>query len=153
MANLYFEDLSVGTKLSCGEYEVTKEEIIQFASRWDPQVFHVNEDLARASLYGGVTAAASHTFCIFSLLGHRMPEKMMVMGLLGMEQMRFPNPVRPGDRLSLIAECVERRESRSRPTLGIVTTVAKLVNQHGVTVMEAKSNSMVERLRNPGSGA
>ncbi len=153
MTILYFEDVSVGMKISSEEYAVTKDEIVEFASRWDPQVWHVNEDLAQATLYGGLTAAASHTFAIFSVLGHTIPDRMKVMGLLGMEQMQFPNPVRPGDRLTLVAECVARRESRSRPTLGIVMRVAKLVNQHGLTVLETKMSYLVEKRRKPDSAS
>jgi len=145
MDTLQYEDIPIGTKFTDGEYELSKEEIVQFASRWDPQVFHVDEDSAQGTLYRGLTASASHTFCIFSLLYSRMPQKIKAMGLLGMEQIRLPNPVRPGDRLSLMAECIDRRESRSRPGVGIITTRSKLVNQQGKTVMEVTGSWMVER--------
>lgn len=142
---LYFEDFTLGSTRSFGEYEVSKEEIVEFASRWDPQPFHVDEDAARASVFGGLTASACHTFCISSVLTSRHPDPIKTVAALGMDEMRFPNPVRAGDRLSFVSECIDRRESRSRPNLGIVTTRSRLVTQNGTVVMEMKTTFLVEK--------
>jgi acyl dehydratase len=144
---LYFEDFTIGSTRSFGGYEVTKEEIVEFARRWDPQPFHVDEALAQASIFGGLTASACHTFAISSVLASRYPDTTKAVAGLGIEEMRFPNPVRPGDRLSFVDECVERRESRSRPTIGIVTMRATMMNQDGQPVMTVETTFMVEKRR------
>lgn len=150
MATLYFEDFTLGSTRSFGGYEVTKDEIVEFASRWDPQPFHINEDLARASVFGGLTASACHTFAITSVLTSRHPDTIATVAALGIEELRLPNPVRPGDRLAFYAECIDRRESRSRPQLGIVTSRSSLVNQDGQPVMTMKTVFMV--LKRPAAG-
>ena len=151
MAILYFEDFTIGSTRGFGGYEVTKEEIIEFASRWDPQPFHVDEAVAQASVFGGLTASACHTFAIISVLTSRHPDVIKTVAALGFEEMRFPNPVRPGDRLSFVSECIARRESRSRPTIGIVTTRGMLKNQDGLPVLTMQTTFMVEK--RPPSGA
>lgn len=145
MRILYFEDFQLGTTRAFGGYEVSRDEIVEFARRWDPQPFHVDEDMARASVFGGLTASACHTFAIASVLTARHPDKIATVAALGMEEMRFPNPVRPGDRLGFAAECVERRESRKHPELGIVTMRSTMSNQDGQPVMTMKTVFMVAK--------
>lgn len=143
MAILYFEDFTIGSTRSFGGYEVTKDEIVEFATRWDPQPFHIDESIAGASVFGGLTASACHTFAITSVLTARHPDTIATVAALGIEELRLPNPVRPGDRLSFFAECIDRRESRSRPNLGIVTSRSTLSNQEGAPVMTMKTVFMV----------
>ena len=145
MATLYFEDFTIGSRRSFGGYEVTREEIIEFARRWDPQPFHTDEAVAQASVFGGLTASACHTFAISSVLTSRHPDAIRTVAALGFEEMRFPNPVRPGDRLSFVSECIDRRESRSRPNIGIVTQRSTLMNQDGLPVMAMRVSFMVEK--------
>ncbi len=145
MATLYFEDFTIGSTRSFGGYEVTREEIIEFARRWDPQPFHIDEAYAQQSIFGGLTASACHTFAISSVLTSQHPDVIKTVAALGFEELRFPNPVRPGDRLSFVSECIARRESRSRPTIGIVTMQSKLMNQAGVPVMSMTTSFMVEK--------
>ncbi len=149
MSTLYFEDFTIGSARSFGGYEVTREEIIAFARQWDPQPFHIDDDYARNSVFGGLTASACHTFAITSVLTSRHPDVIKTVAALGFEEMRFPNPVRPGDRLSFVSECVARRESRSRPGIGIVTTRSTLMNQEGLPVMTMKASFMVEKRPQP----
>jgi len=145
LATLYFEDFTVGTTRSYGGYQVSKEEIIEFARRWDPQSFHVDEASALASVFGGLTASACHTFAISSVLTSRHPDVIKNVAALGFEEMRFPNPVRPGDRLSFASECIDRRESHSRPDVGIVTMRSTLANQDGRPVLTMKTSFMVAK--------
>lgn len=145
MATLYFEDFTIGSIRTYGGYEVTRDEIIEFARRWDPQPFHVDEASAQASVFGGLTASACHTFAISSVLTSRHPDVIRSVAALGFEELRFPNPVRPGDRLSFVSECLDRRESRSRPQIGIVTMQSTLVNQNGLPVMTMRAAFMVEK--------
>lgn len=149
MAVLYFEDFTPGSTRRHGEYEVTREEIIAFASKWDPQPFHVNETAAQASVFGSLTASACHTFAISSVLTSRHPDTIRNVAALGIEEMRFPNPVRPGDRLSFVAECIAARESRSRPHLGIVTSRSTVMNQDGLPVLVMRTTFMVEKRQRP----
>jgi acyl dehydratase len=141
----YFEDFVVGGTRRFGDYEVGEQEIIEYASRWDPQPFHVDAESAAASVFGGLTASACHTFAICTLLSISHPVPIQMVAALGMEEMRFPNPVRPGDRLSIESEWVALRESRSRPDVGIVTSRGTLSNQDGVPVMTMKSSFMVQK--------
>ncbi len=149
MATLYFEDFTIGSVRSFGGYEVTREEIVAFARQWDPQPFHIDDAYAQRSVFGGLTASACHTFAITSVLTSRHPDVIKTVAALGFEEMRFPNPVRPGDRLSFVSECIARRESRSRPGIGIVTTQSTLMNQEGVPVMTMKASFMVEKRPQP----
>ncbi len=149
MATLYFEDFTIGSVRNFGGYEVTRDEIIDFARRWDPQPFHIDEEHARGSVFGGLTASACHTFAISSVLTSRHPDVIKTVAALGFEELRFPNPVRPGDRLSFASECIARRESRSRPHIGIVTMQSTLMNQAGLPVMTMKASFMVEKRPQP----
>jgi len=145
MGSLYFEDLTVGRTLRAGPYEVTKDEIVEFASRWDPQPTHTDEALAQATIFGGLTASGCHTFAISSVLAKRLPQRIKSVAVLGTDELRFPNPVRPGDRLWYSCECLDGRVSQSRPTIGIVTIRAALRNQNDLPVMTMKTTIMVEK--------
>ncbi len=153
MAICYFEDFTIGSKRSSGAYEVTKEEIVEFATKWDPQPFHIDEDHARASVFGGLTASACHTFSICSVLTARHPDEIATVAALGMDNMKFPNPVRPNDRLSFVSECINARESASRPSLGIVTSESTMMNQDGLPVMTMKTTFMVRKRPSSENGA
>jgi len=145
MATRYFEDFPVGSTQRSPEYLVHKEEIIEFATRWDPQLYHTDESSARASVFGGLTASALHTLAISGALIRRCPDQLATVAALGMDELRLPNPVRPGDRLSLVVECLERRESRSRPNVGIVTASSTMTNQDGLPVMTMKSTFLLQK--------
>lgn len=145
MGFLYFEDMTAGRRLQSGPYDVTKEEIIEFASRWDPQPTHTDEAWAQESIFGGLTASGCHSFAISSVLAKRLPERIKSVAVLGTDELRFPNPVRPGDQLWYSCECIDGRASRSRPTIGIVTMRATLCNQNDLPVMTMKTTIMVEK--------
>jgi acyl dehydratase len=144
MGFLYFEDLTVGKMLQAGPYEVTKEEIIEFASRWDPQPTHTDEAGAQASIFGGLTASGCHSFAISALLAKRLPERIKSVAVLATDELRFPRPVRPADQLWFVSECIARRASRSRPTIGIVSMRVTLRNQNDLPVVTMKTTYMVE---------
>jgi acyl dehydratase len=141
----YFEDYELGENRRVGSYPVSREEIIEFAERYDPQPFHVDEEAARESIFGGLTGSSCHTFALMSLIHARSPEKVAFVANLGAEQLRFPTPLRPDDTLSLTSECTALRPSRSRPEIGLVTTRAVLTNQQDEIVMEMSSTFMVRR--------
>ncbi len=141
----YFEDFDIGELRSAGSYRVTRDEIVEFAERYDPQPFHVDEAVARASIFGGLTASSGHTFALMGLIHSRSPEEIALVANLGAESLRFPNPLRPDDEITLRSECVAARVSGSRPAIGIVKTLTTLTNQRGEAVMEMQSTFMVKR--------
>ena len=141
----YFEDYQIGDKTTEGDFEVEKEEIVEFAKKWDPQHFHIDEVAAKDSIYGGLTASGCHVISIAMSLVEKSDAKPKVIGAIGWDELRFPNPVRPGDRLTLALECIEARPSKSKPDRGIVRNQFTLTNQHGETVLLLKDIILVEK--------
>lgn len=147
---LYFEDLIVGEeRVSLISHVVTPEEIKEFAGKWDPQPFHVDEEAAAKSAYGGLVASSAHIFAINLRLGNHQKHNVAALAGLGMEELVFRHPVRPGDRLSWTSACTEKRVSRTRPDRGIITTLTRMLNQNGDVVMQCKAKILVKR-REPG---
>ena len=141
----YFEDIEIGKTLEIGRHLVSKEEIIRFAEQWDPQPFHLDEEAAKASVFGGLSASSCHTYSISSLIFSRAAElKSKTAAMLGMK-VNFPAPVRPGDVLTMHETCLDKRVSRSRPRYGIVKSRASMVNEAGAEVMVLQSSFLVER--------
>lgn len=138
MTRTYFEDFVLHQKRTGGEYIVSKKEVIEFAKKWDPQPYHIDETKAEATIHGGVIASATHTLAISFLLRHQIESDIADIAGLELDEMQFQNPVRPGDRLSVTIEYVERRESRKKPDRGIVTRVIEVRNQKGETVCKYK---------------
>lgn len=136
MSKCYFEDAEVGYVTEGHRHEVTESEIIEFAKAWDPMPFHLDPVSAKTSPYGGLTASGAHVYSIFVRLAHTQERKMAVIAALGVENMKFTNPVRPGDALHLIGECISARESASKPDRGISTFRFRVVNQSGATVLD-----------------
>lgn len=139
---LTYEDVEPGVARNLGTHRVTRDEIVRFAREWDPQPFHVDDEAAAQSVFGGLTASSCHTYSISSLIFSRHPEKLATAAMLG-TSLRFPTPVRPDDLLTLRDECLEKRLSRSRPGLGIVKSRTSLVNQSGEEVFVMESDYLV----------
>ena len=142
---LSFDELEVGYTSSVGTYTLERAEIIEFAKRWDPYPFHIDEEAADRSLFGGLTASSCHIFAICTALFHRDPNPIDVLAMLGKDEIRFPHPARVGDRLTYHTECIAKRASRSRPDRGIVTVRDSLTNQAEQTVLLQKVTLMVAR--------
>ncbi len=149
MKPIYFEDIELHEKKTAGEYPVSKEEVIAFARKWDPQLFHVDEEAAKASPYGGLIASAAHTVAISFWLLNRAGKGIQALGGAGWEKMKLIHPVRPGDRLSLVMECIEKRESRSKPDRGIVRHAVTVRNQEGLPVTTFETITLVKRRPSP----
>lgn len=132
----WFEDYPVGEVHEFGDYLVTAEEIIDFATRYDPQAFHVDPDAARASNFGGLVASGWMTASVMMrLLVDHVVSAVSSMGSPGIDELRWLKPVRPGDRLRGRLEIVESRRSVSKPDRGIVHMRQQVLNQHGEVVM------------------
>jgi acyl dehydratase len=149
MATKYFEDYEIGSVETVGDYLVEENEIIEFARRWDPQPYHIDADAAKASIFGGLTASACHTFAICTRIFHDEAGDVAMVASLGHEEVRLPSPVRPGDRLAMTSEVLERRKSRGHPGVGIVTTRASMRNQRDEIVYTMKTSFMVQMRTEP----
>ena len=145
MEHIYFEDIELHDKKTAGKYSVTKEEVIEFARKWDPQPFHVDEEAAKATQFGGLIASASHTVAISFWLLNRAGKGIAAISGLGWDKMHPPHPVHPGDRLSLSMECIEKRESRSKPDRGILRHKIRVTNQNGIPVSTFETTTLVKR--------
>lgn len=147
---VYFEDLSEGDVLEFGTYDVTEDEIVSFAERYDPQWFHVDPDRAREeSHFGDVAASGWHTCAMAMRLvvdGHYSDAAGL--GAVGIEELRWPNPTVPGDSLSVRVEVVSTRRSESDPTRGLVTLDQTVTNQDGEVKLRMRPTVMYA-CRNP----
>lgn len=140
MQKLYFEDFHVGDSFDLGSISVTQEEIIDFARQFDPQVFHIDPALAKASFFGELVASGWHTGALFMrLLVDALFSKVDSMGSPGVDEIRFLKAVRPGDALSGRFTVIETRPSSSRPYLGIIKAQGTLHNQNGELVLSMVS--------------
>lgn len=143
---LYFEDLEVGAADRFGRYEVTREEVIAFASRYDPQDFHLDDEAAAASVFGKVAASGWHT-CSMAMrmivdYWKETGNSKASMGGLGMDELRWPRPVYPGDVLRCETEIIEKRASLSKPEMGIIKSRWNVYNQNDELVMTMISNGI-----------
>ena len=145
-ASLYFEDLAVGQTFGSGAVTVEPEAIKAFASEFDPQPFHLDEEAARASVFGGLVASGWHTAALTMKL-FVGGELKLVGGLigLGIEDLRWPRPVHPGDVLRVVSEVIGLRPSGSRPDRGILRVRNTTLNQDDQPVMVAVVAMIVPR--------
>jgi acyl dehydratase len=144
----YFEDVEIGETTRFGRYEVTREEIIEYARQFDPQPFHLDEEAARASMFGGLVASGWHTGAMFiRMVCDGMVPTAATSGSMGFDDLKWLKPVRPGDVLSVESVVREKMESRSRPDRGTVKIESRVSNQRGEVVMSLVS--LVIYLRRP----
>jgi acyl dehydratase len=136
MTNRYFEDFSIGEKLPLGSKQVTRDEIIAFATEFDPQPAHLDEQQDGEVIIKGLIASGWHAGALFmSLLCDGFLLDSSSMGSPGIETLKWRHPVRPGDTLSAYSTVIEARASKSRPEMGIVRFRHEVVNQDGDMVM------------------
>ncbi|WP_408958504.1 MaoC family dehydratase [Natrinema sp. 74] len=147
----YYEDIEIGDTNEFGEYHVTKEEIIDFAEMYDPQPFHVDEDAAEDSAFGELVASGWHTaaMCMRLLVDGPIQDQAS-MGARGVDELRWKQPVKPGDTLSIRTEVIDKRVSESDPQRGYVDSRLEGITQDGDVVVSWISLGMVAR-REPGA--
>ena len=144
----YFEDVELGETTRFGRYEVTREEIVDYARQFDPQPFHLDEEAARASMFGGLIASGWHTGAMFiRMVCDDMVPEAATAGSMGFDDLKWLKPVRPGDVLSVESVVRGKSESRSRPDRGTVKIESRVSNQRGELVMSLVS--LVIYLRRP----
>ena len=133
----YFEDYVPGFTVDCGSFTVHEADIIAFARQYDPQPFHVDPVAAKDGPFGGLIASGWQTtsMSMRQLVEHFIsPESSL--GAAGIDELRWPKPVRPGDTLHVRATVAEARRSGSKPDRGIVKSLAEVTNQDGDLVMK-----------------
>ena len=140
----HFEDLHVGQRFSSGTHALDEAQIKSFARQFDPQPFHVDDDQARDTLFGGLAASGWHTAAItMRLMVGGVPLAGGIIGAGG--EINWPKPTRPGDILHVESEIVEITPSRSRPDRGMVTVRSETLNQRGETVQVLTAKLIVPR--------
>jgi len=140
----YFEDFIPGITVDCGSFSLSEAEIIAFAKEYDPQPFHVDPVAAKDGPFGGLIASGWHTASMMMrqlVDNYVSPESSL--GAAGVDELRWPKPVRPGDTLHIRAAVLEARRSRSKPDRGIVKTLMELTNQDGDLVMKATAINFI----------
>jgi len=149
VADRYFEDYAPGAVYEYGYVSVSEAEIIAFAERFDPQPIHVDARFADGGPFGGLIASGWHTAAIaMRLVVTHYLSRVASLASPGVDELRWPAPVRPGDSLRLRTTILEARRSRSKPDRGLVRTQAELLNQDGQTVLSLVAMNLL-RLRNP----
>ena len=146
MKELYFEDFHVGDRFRSSEYTMTESEMIEFARQFDPQPFHIDPEAAKRSVFGGLIASGWHTAAIAMRLRTQSGIKVAG-GMIGMgvDELRWPRPVRSGDTIHLETEVIETRPSLSQPDHGIVRVRETALNQSGEVVMTVVTALWVPR--------
>jgi acyl dehydratase len=148
----YFDDYALGSTYECGSVSIDQAGIIAFAKEFDPQPFHVDPVAAAAGPYGGLIASGWHTAAlVMRLLVENYLAAESSLGSAGLDELRWPHPVRPGDTLRVRATVVESRRSLSKPDRGIVKTMVEATSSGGATVMRATAINFI--LVRPDSGA
>ena len=140
----YFEDYVPGTTVDCGSFSMSEQEIIAFARQYDPQPFHVDPVAAKDGPYGGLIASGWHTTSMMMRqLVDRYVSPESSLGAAGVDEIRWPKPVRPGDTLHVRATVLEARRSSSKPDRGIVRSLMELTNSGGELVMKVTAINFV----------
>lgn len=149
----YFEDYQPGAVYEYGYASVTGEEIISFATRFDPQPIHIDASFAAAGPFGGLIASGWHTGGIMMrLFADHYLSHVASLASPGVDELRWATPVRPGDALRLRATIVEARRSRSKPDRGLVRTRAELLNQDDGCALSLVAMNLLRSRESPGPG-
>jgi acyl dehydratase len=142
----YWEDFEVGELTELDLVDVTEQEVLEFARRYDPQPFHVDPDAAAAGPFGGLIASGWHTTALFmGMFVRSVLLDSASMGSPGVEEIRWLAPVRPGDRLSGRVTVTGAQPSATNPRRGTIFTTSEVLNQEGAVVMTLKARGFFAR--------
>jgi acyl dehydratase len=144
---LYFEDIEVGAKSAFGRYWVTREEVIDFATKYDPQPFHLSDEEAAKTHFGRLAASGWHTTAMMMrmLVDNMSVIQQAGLGSPGLDELRWLKPVYPGDVLRVETEVLDKRPSRSRADMGSFRSKSTVYNQDDIAVMTCISIGLVRR--------
>jgi acyl dehydratase len=143
----YFEDMEVGAETEFGHYDVTREEVLEFARKYDPQPFHMSDEAAAKTHFGRIAASGWHT-CAMTMaviVRHLSEDQQAGLGSPGVDDLRWLKPVYPGDRLTVSGKILEKTPSRSKPEIGSIRTETIVTNQDEVRVMRYISIILMQR--------
>ena len=142
----YFEDIPVGEKRAFGSYAVTREEVLAFAGKYDPQAFHLDDEAAAKTHFGRLSASGWHTCSMaMAMMVENLKERRQAgLGSPGVDELRWLKPVYPGDTLRCETEVFEKRRSASRREMGIFRSKVKVFNQHDEPVLTMTSIGLVQ---------
>ena len=142
----FWEDLPVGKTLEIGSITVDHDEVIAFATKYDPQPFHLNEEAAAKSMFGRLSASGWHTCAMaMGLMVRGFLHESSSLGSPGLEGVKWLKPVYPGDTLTLNQRIIEVRPMKSRPDVGLTRTLWEMFNQHGEQVLMMDGYGMFRR--------
>jgi acyl dehydratase len=146
----YYEDLIVGTKSSFGHYEVTRDAVIEFAGKFDPQPFHLDDAAAAQTYFGRLSASGWHTASMMMAMNVASWKDAPTasLGSPGIDELRWIKPVYPDDTLRCETELIEKRRSKSKPDMGLTKSRTTVFNQHNEPVMTMIGNGLI-KVRNP----
>jgi len=136
MGKRYWEDLVEGERFTCRTVAFDREGIVAFGKEYDPLPFHVGGEASDRSIFGGVIASALHTMACCTRVVVEAHGDLAILSGLSIDEVRTPNPVRPGDVLTVEGHWDGLRRSRSKPDRGIAGVKCRVVNQRGEIVME-----------------
>ena len=141
----YFEDIAVGSTARFGSYAVTREEVMEFAAKYDPQPFHLSDEAAARTHFGRLSASGWHTcaMTMAMLVENLKNHRQAGLGSPGIDELKWLKPVYPGDTLRCESEVMSKRQSASRPEMGIFKSRLTVFNQDDVAVMSMVSNGLV----------
>ena len=144
---IYFEDLEVGAETDFGTYQVTREEVLDFARKYDPQPFHLSDEEAAKTHFGRIAASGWHTAAMTMavIARHVVAHEQAGLGSPGIDELRWKKPVYPGDTLHVRGQILEKTPSRSKPEIGSFRTQTMVTNQTGETVMTFISIVLIRR--------
>ena len=144
---IYFEDLEIGAETLFGTYEVTREEVIEFAQKYDPQPFHLSDEAAAKTHFGRIAASGWHTTAMTMAVIARyvVADEQAGLGSPGIDELRWLKPVYPGDTLTVRGKITDKTPSRSKPEIGSFRTQTIVSNQDGVDVMRFTSIVLMRR--------
>lgn len=144
---IYFEDLEIGAETDFGSYEVTRDEVLEFARKYDPQPFHLSDEEAAKTHFGRIAASGWHTAAMTMavIARHVVLEEQAGLGSPGIDELRWLKPVYPGDTIHVRGTIVDKTPSRSKPEIGSFRTHTIVTNQDGVPVMSFTSIVLIRR--------
>ncbi len=147
VAMIHFEDLEVGAETYFGSYDVTREEVLEFARKYDPQPFHLSDEEAAKTHFGRLAASGWHTAAMTMavIARHVVEHRQAGLGSPGIDELRWTKPVFPGDTLHVRGKIVDKTPSRSRPEMGSFRTHTAVTNQNGDQVMSFTSIVLIRR--------
>ena len=144
---IYFEDVEVGSERLFGSYDVTREEVIEFARKYDPQPFHLSDEAAAKTHFGRIAASGWHTCAMTMAVIARavVEEEQAGLGSPGVDELRWLKPVYPGDRITVHGKIIDAIPSRSKPEIGVIKSENVVTNQDNVPVMRFTSIVLMQR--------